>query len=64
MLKKLSSLMVVGILVLSTLLSGCGAKASSADGSNSGKKDNKKPKVGFIYIGPIGDGGWTYAHNE
>jgi basic membrane protein A len=21
-------------------------------------------KVGFIYVGPIGDYGWTYAHNE
>lgn len=20
--------------------------------------------VGFIYVGPIGDGGWSYAHNE
>ena len=22
-----------------------------------------KPKVGFIYVGPIGDAGWTYAHD-
>lgn len=21
-------------------------------------------KVGFVYVGPIGDGGWTFAHNE
>ncbi|CUH33439.1 Purine-binding protein precursor [Jannaschia seosinensis] len=21
-------------------------------------------KAGFIYVGPIGDGGWTYQHNE
>ncbi|MEM8630950.1 MAG: BMP family ABC transporter substrate-binding protein [Pseudomonadota bacterium] len=21
-------------------------------------------KVGFVYVGPIGDGGWTYEHNE
>ncbi|QDY68417.1 BMP family ABC transporter substrate-binding protein [Qingshengfaniella alkalisoli] len=21
-------------------------------------------KVGFVYVGPIGDGGWTYHHNE
>ena len=20
--------------------------------------------VAFVYVGPIGDGGWTYAHNE
>ncbi|MBZ4688764.1 BMP family ABC transporter substrate-binding protein [Cereibacter changlensis] len=23
-----------------------------------------KLKVGFIYVGPIGDGGWTFQHNE
>ena len=23
-----------------------------------------KTKVGFIYVGPIGDGGWTYEHNK
>lgn len=23
-----------------------------------------KIRVGFVYIGPIGDGGWTYAHDE
>ncbi|MCA9836905.1 MAG: BMP family ABC transporter substrate-binding protein [Trueperaceae bacterium] len=22
-----------------------------------------KPKVGFIYVGPVGDAGWTYAHD-
>ncbi|MEM8554265.1 MAG: BMP family ABC transporter substrate-binding protein [Pseudomonadota bacterium] len=21
-------------------------------------------KVGFVYVGPIGDGGWTYEHNQ
>ena len=21
-------------------------------------------KVGFVYVGPVGDGGWTYEHNE
>ena len=24
----------------------------------------KKVKVGFIYVGPIGDGGWSFQHNE
>ncbi len=23
-----------------------------------------KTKVGFIYVGPIGDGGWTYQHDQ
>ena len=23
-----------------------------------------KPKIGFIYIGPPGDHGWTYMHDQ
>ncbi len=27
--------------------------------------DGHEPtKVGFVYVGPVGDGGWTYEHNE
>ncbi|HOQ80508.1 MAG TPA: BMP family ABC transporter substrate-binding protein [Candidatus Cloacimonadota bacterium] len=28
------------------------------------KEENQKIKAGFIYIGPIGDSGWTYAHEQ
>jgi basic membrane protein A len=24
----------------------------------------EKVKVGFIYVGPIGDGGWTFQHHQ
>jgi len=23
-----------------------------------------KLKVGFVYVGPVGDAGWTYAHDQ
>ncbi|GAB5432324.1 MAG: hypothetical protein EpisKO_16940 [Epibacterium sp.] len=23
-----------------------------------------KTKVGFVYVGPVGDGGWTYEHDQ
>ena len=26
--------------------------------------EGKKVKAGFIYVGPIGDAGWTYSHNQ
>ncbi|QFU07727.1 Purine-binding protein precursor [Rhodobacteraceae bacterium THAF1] len=26
--------------------------------------DGEPLKVGFVYVGPVGDGGWTYEHNE
>ncbi|MFT7311775.1 MAG: basic membrane protein A [Paracoccaceae bacterium] len=25
---------------------------------------HEKTKVGFVYVGPVGDGGWTYEHNQ
>ena len=28
------------------------------------KEENQKIKAGFIYIGPISDSGWTYAHEQ
>lgn len=60
--KKLLSLITALVLSLGVILTGCGAQ-----GENIGEPTNdtsKKVKVGFIYVGPIGDGGWTYAHNE
>ncbi|TKW65836.1 MAG: BMP family ABC transporter substrate-binding protein [Paracoccus denitrificans] len=27
-------------------------------------QDGEKLKVGFIYVGPVGDGGWTYQHDQ
>ena len=38
-----------------------------------GKKEEAKPaavpkaeplKVAFVYVGPVGDGGWTFAHDN
>ncbi|MEP2654617.1 MAG: BMP family ABC transporter substrate-binding protein [Sedimentitalea sp.] len=25
---------------------------------------HEKTKVGFVFVGPVGDGGWTYEHNK
>ena len=51
-------LLVILSLTLMLSLVGCGSD-----------EDVETPKeeeltVGFIFVGPIGDGGWTYAHNE
>ncbi|MFV0292318.1 MAG: BMP family ABC transporter substrate-binding protein [Paracoccus sp. (in: a-proteobacteria)] len=27
-------------------------------------QDDEKLKVGFIYVGPVGDGGWSYQHDQ
>ncbi len=54
--KSLKWILVV-LLVLSIMLVGCAKKESKAT-------EGKKLKVGFVYVGPIGDAGWTYAHNQ
>ncbi len=46
---------LIGVaVVLSLAMVGAGGSSFAAS----------KFKVGFIYVGPIGDAGWTYAHNE
>ncbi|NVO25599.1 BMP family ABC transporter substrate-binding protein [Donghicola mangrovi] len=39
------------------------ATAALALGVATGAMAADKTKVGFIYVGPIGDGGWTHEHN-
>ena len=44
------------ILTGAVMALGLGATAAAAQ--------DDKTKVGFIYVGPIGDGGWTYEHDQ
>ena len=48
---KLTSLLTSAALALGL------ATAAHADG-------HEKTKVGFVYVGPVGDGGWTYEHDQ
>ncbi|MGJ8616777.1 MAG: BMP family ABC transporter substrate-binding protein [Sulfitobacter sp.] len=48
---KLSALFTGAVLALGL------ATAAAADGHG-------KTKVGFVYVGPIGDGGWTHEHDK
>ena len=45
---------------MKTLLTG----AAFALGLAGAAMAQDKTKVGFIYVGPIGDGGWTYEHHQ
>ena len=57
--KKLGSLLLAVTLIASLALAGCGSSANKTT-----TKDAKKPVVvGFIYVGPVGDGGYTYSHD-
>lgn len=66
----ITTLMMVLALVL---LAACGARESSQpsgqqvpQGSADVEKgaQGEKLKVAFVYVGPIGDGGYTYAHDQ
>ena len=59
MFKRTVSVLLTLALVFS-LFTGCGTKATEKPVSSS----DEDFKVGFIYVGPIGDGGWTYSHND
>ena len=61
--KKYLSLMLVVLLAVSLMTVGCGSKTEVE--KPAAPVEEKAPvKVGFIYVGPVGDGGWSYAHNE
>lgn len=47
-------------MTFSKLLTG----AALALGLASGAIAQDKTRLGFIYVGPIGDGGWTYEHDQ
>ncbi|MCK8483125.1 BMP family ABC transporter substrate-binding protein [Aliiroseovarius sp. S2029] len=40
------------------------ASVAVAAGLSGAAMAEDKTKVGFIFVGPIGDGGWTYEHNQ
>jgi basic membrane protein A and related proteins len=55
--------------VVSTLL-GCGKKEEPAKPAETAAASAAAPakpeplKIAFAYVGPVGDGGWTFAHNN
>ncbi|MTV48017.1 BMP family ABC transporter substrate-binding protein [Heliobacillus mobilis] len=50
------------LLILSVAVVGCGGgkQASNAPAAGSGDKI----KVAFVYVGPVGDAGWSYSHDQ
>lgn len=46
---------------MKTLLAGATLALGFASGAFA---DAHQTKVGFVYVGPVGDGGWTYEHDQ
>ncbi|MCI3923720.1 BMP family ABC transporter substrate-binding protein [Paenibacillus sp. TRM 82003] len=40
------------------------AEAPAAESETAAEPEKEKPRVAFVYIGPPGDGGWTYEHDK
>jgi basic membrane protein A and related proteins len=57
---------LAALTALSTaVLVGCGKKEEAAAPADAGAPVKAEPlKVAFAYVGPVGDGGWTYAHDR
>ena len=51
---KLLSMLILSVLIA---FAACGKKEKAT-------VDGKELIMGFVYVGPIGDGGWTYAHDQ
>ena len=57
--RKISKILISIALVLGIVLG-----SVFANGTQEAEAKNEKVKVGFIYIGPAGDFGWTYPHEQ
>ncbi|WP_406543117.1 BMP family ABC transporter substrate-binding protein [Clostridium ljungdahlii] len=66
--KKKILIFLLALVVITGLFAGCSSSDTSSTGvstTSEGKKiDKDKIKVGFIYDGSLGDGGWVDAHND
>jgi len=63
---KISTLVIFCTLLISlSLLIGCSPETSEPEISNDEEiMDQEVIKVAFVYVGPTGDAGWTYQHDE
>ncbi|WP_079932703.1 BMP family ABC transporter substrate-binding protein [Carboxydocella sp. ULO1] len=60
--KMIALLMLASMLLFN--LTGCGSSSKQEQKAGENKPAGDKLKVAFIYVGPVGDAGWTYAHDQ
>src|SRR4029450_99202 len=69
MLRSLSAVFAALLLVLFAA-AGCGGddngggEGAGSGGQGGGSGGGETTKVGFLYIGPPGDAGWTFQHDQ
>ncbi|NLW24436.1 MAG: BMP family ABC transporter substrate-binding protein [Clostridia bacterium] len=62
--KKALSLILVLILSLSLIVTGCSSSTSKGSQGDAEQAPENDIKVGFVYVGPAGDMGWSWAHDQ
>ena len=73
--RTLIQMLTLGAVAGAALLAACGKKdepapvaaapASAAAPAASAAPPKPEPlKIAFAYVGPVGDGGWTFAHDN
>lgn len=55
-------MVVMSLFMLTTVFTGCSKNSSTQ--ANAASSNKKQTTVGFIYVGPPGDGGYTYQHDQ
>ena len=68
--RRLLQLAALSTLGAAALLAGCGEKeeapapVAAAPASAAPPPAAEPLKIGFVYVGPVGDGGWSFAHDN
>ncbi|MBQ8249506.1 MAG: BMP family ABC transporter substrate-binding protein [Clostridia bacterium] len=63
--KRFLSLLLVVLMAFTLCLAGCGeSNDDNADTGNEGNLTKEDIKAAFLYVGPIGDLGYSYAHDQ
>jgi len=57
---------ILAVLIASAALTACGGGEKAADKAKEVVKGKSATdtKVGFVYVGPVGDHGWSYEHDQ
>ncbi|MGI9953259.1 BMP family ABC transporter substrate-binding protein [Moorellaceae bacterium AZ2] len=63
--RKAARILMAGVVLLLALglLAGCGG-GESKPSQGQQQEQEEKMKVGFIYVGPAGDAGWSWTHDQ
>lgn len=62
--RKAGILILSAAMIATALFTGCASKANTAGTSSAASSTAKTIKVAFVYVGPVGDYGYSYAQDQ